>query len=134
MAETFTFELVSPEKLLVSKAVGMVTVPGSKGEYGVLQAHIPMITSLDAGVIRVYAEDGVTVTDKIFVSGGFAEVANGRFTVLATEAIPVGDMDHQALQDRMNELEAKISSAGEDEVEALLVSRNELAVRLYATM
>lgn len=132
MADTFTFELVSPEKLLVSKPVGMVTVPGCKGEYGVLFGHIPMITSLDAGIIQVYADDGVTVTDRIFVSGGFAEVAHGRFTVLATDATPVADLNRSEVQDQMKALEAKIASASEDEVEALLAQRDSMSAKFQA--
>jgi F-type H+-transporting ATPase subunit epsilon len=97
MAETFVFELVAPERLLVSKPVAMVTLPGGEGDYGVLAGHAPMITTVRAGVISVYADNENTVTERIFVAGGFAEVNAERCTVLAEEAIPVADLDRPSI-------------------------------------
>lgn len=94
----FKFELVTPEKLFVSLPVVMVTVPGGEGEFGVLHWHAPMITTVKAGVITVYADNENTVTEKIFVAGGFAEVNEGRCTVLAEEAIQVSDLDKASLE------------------------------------
>ena len=85
------FELVSPEKLLLSREVDMVVVPGVEGDMGVLPRHSPAITTVRPGTIVVY-EDGA-VTDRIFVAGGFAEISDNRCTVLAEEALPVGDID-----------------------------------------
>ena len=53
MSNAFQFELVSPEKMVVSKGVVMVSVPGSEGVFGVLAGHAPFITSVKAGVIDV---------------------------------------------------------------------------------
>src|SRR5580704_11292926 len=97
MAESFVFELVAPERLLVSKPVAMVTLPGGEGDYGVLAGHAPMITTVRAGVISVYADNENTVTERIFVAGGFAEVNAERCTVLAEEAIPVADLDRPSI-------------------------------------
>ncbi len=105
MAEIFTFELVSPEKLQFSKSVSMVTVPGGEGEYGVLPGHAPMITTVKAGVIEVFAENNATPSDRIFVAGGFSEVTQTRCTVLADEAIPVVDQAQQEI------LAAKLQAA-----------------------
>ncbi|MCA1908141.1 MAG: ATP synthase F1 subunit epsilon, partial [Magnetospirillum sp.] len=90
MAEKIKFELVSPAKLLVSEAVDMVVVPGSEGDFGALALHAPMITTVRPGVIDVH--DGGKVGKRIFVAGGFAEVNEERVTVLAEEAIPVGEI------------------------------------------
>lgn len=92
------FELVSPEKLVVSKPVVLVTVPGGEGDYGVLAGHAPMITTVKAGVISVYAENETTVSERIFVAGGFAEVNAERCTVLAEEAVPVDDLDRESIE------------------------------------
>ncbi|MEC7123184.1 MAG: F0F1 ATP synthase subunit epsilon, partial [Pseudomonadota bacterium] len=54
MAKTTAFELVSPERLLVSKDVEMVVVPGAEGYFGVLPRHAPMISTLNAGVIDIH--------------------------------------------------------------------------------
>ncbi len=90
MAEKIQFELVSPAKLLVSSPVDMVVVPGSEGDFGALARHAPMITTVRPGVIVVH--DGGKVSSSTFVAGGFAEVNEERITVLAEEAIPVGDL------------------------------------------
>ena len=81
MAETTAFELVSPERLLVSKDVEMVVVPGAEGYFGVLPRHAPMISTLMAGVIDIH--HGGKVDEQIFIAGGFAEVTESRCTVLA---------------------------------------------------
>ena len=85
------FELVSPEKLLLSREVEMVVIPGAEGDMGVLPKHSPAITTVRPGTIVVY--EGGAVTDRIFIAGGFAEVSDNRCTVLAEEAMPVEDID-----------------------------------------
>ena len=80
-------EIVSPEKLLLSRPVEMVVIPAAEGEMGVLPQHAPMIVLLQAGVIRLY--EGGRVTESLQVSGGFAEVTPTRVTVLADDATPV---------------------------------------------
>lgn len=80
-------EIVSPEKLLLSRPVDMVVIPAAEGEMGVLPQHAPMIVLLQQGVIRLY--EGNRVTESLQVSGGFAEVTPTRVTVLADNATPV---------------------------------------------
>ena len=80
-------EIVSPERLLLSKPVDMVVIPAAEGEMGVLPQHAPMIVLLKDGVIRLY--EGGRVTESLQVSGGFAEVTPTRVTVLADTATPV---------------------------------------------
>ena len=80
-------EIVSPEKLLLSRPVDMVVIPAAEGEMGELPQHAPMIVLLQEGVIRLY--EGGRVTESLQVSGGFAEVTPTRVTVLADTATPV---------------------------------------------
>ncbi len=94
MADLIQFELVSPERLLVSRAVEMVVVPGSEGDFGVLPGHAPLISEVRPGVIAIF--DGGQVQERIFVAGGFAEVTAERCTVLAEQAMPVADIDRGA--------------------------------------
>ena len=96
MADQVQFELVAPERLLLSEPVDMVVVPGSEGDFGVLPGHAPLISTVRPGVIETYA--GKTVKDRIFVAGGFAEVTRERCTVLAEEAMPVDDLDRAAIE------------------------------------
>ncbi len=95
------FELVSPEQLLVSEDVEMVVVPGSEGDFGVLPGHSPMISTVRPGVIHIFA--GGTVSSRIFVAGGFAEVTESRCTVLAEEALPVDEIDRASVETDLKE-------------------------------
>jgi F-type H+-transporting ATPase subunit epsilon len=83
-------EIVSPEKLLLSKDVDMVVIPASEGEIGVLPGHAPLIVMLQGGVLQLY--EGATVTERFFIGGGFAEVTSDRCTVLADEAVPLAEL------------------------------------------
>jgi F-type H+-transporting ATPase subunit epsilon len=106
------FELVSPEKLLLSRAVDMVVVPGAEGDMGVLPRHSPTITTVRPGTIVVY--EGGAISDRIFIAGGFAEVSDNRCTVLAEEAMPVEDIDKAAAQQSLADAREDISSADSD--------------------
>jgi F-type H+-transporting ATPase subunit epsilon len=128
MAGTFNFELVSPEKLLFSKAVAMVTAPGVKGEYGVLPGHLPMITELKPGVIRIYENEDTVVTQRLFVTGGFAEVAQNRFTILATNVVPVSELGFEALQQLAADMVQQIADAETDEQRAILQAERDLVM------
>ena len=79
------FELVTPSQLVRSEDVHMVVVPGSEGEFGVLQGHAPVMSSVRDGALKVYrTENGAP--EEIQLRGGFAEVNDKGLTVLA-EAI-----------------------------------------------
>lgn len=93
MADLFNFELVSPERLLSSGQVAMVVVPGVEGDFGVLPGHAPLMSTIRPGAIAIYEADSNTLTRRIFVDGGFAEVSDKGLTILAESAIPVGDID-----------------------------------------
>ncbi len=79
------FELVTPEKLILSEDVHMVVVPGTEGEFGVLEGHAPFMSTVKDGALKVYARDGAAPTE-IMVEGGFAEVSEKGLTVLAEKA------------------------------------------------
>jgi F-type H+-transporting ATPase subunit epsilon len=79
------FELVTPERLVLSEEVYMVVVPGTEGEFGVLQGHAPFMSTVKDGPLKVYAKDGAEPRI-IQVQGGFAEVSETGLTVLAEKA------------------------------------------------
>lgn len=93
-------EIVSPEKLLLSRPVEMVVIPAAEGEMGVLPAHSPMLVMLRGGTIAI-TENG-QVTDRLYVAGGFAEVTPERCTVLANEAVPVAELSRAAAEQRLS--------------------------------
>jgi F-type H+-transporting ATPase subunit epsilon len=87
----------------------MVTVPGGEGDYGVLAGHAPVITTVRAGVIDVYADNDNTITERIFVAGGFAEVTADRCTVLAESAKPVAELDRVRIEEHLQNLLQELS-------------------------
>jgi F-type H+-transporting ATPase subunit epsilon len=112
MAETIHFDLVSPERQLLSEDVDMVTLPGADGYFGVLAGHAPTLSSLKPGVIEV--KKGSEPPMKLFVRGGFAEVDDRRVVVLAEEAIPLADFDVAALDQRIGDTEEDMAAAKTD--------------------
>jgi F-type H+-transporting ATPase subunit epsilon len=107
MAGTFQLELVSPERLLLSRQVEMAVIPAAEGEMGVLPGHSPLIVALRGGVISV-RENGAE-SERLFVAGGFAEVSPDRCTVLADEATPVANVSRAEAERRLSEAEAALA-------------------------
>ncbi len=81
----FTFELVTPARLVRSEEVYQVDVPGSEGDFGVLEGHAPVMTTIRDGALRVYKTAGAA-PEEVRIEGGFAEVNAKGLTVL-TERI-----------------------------------------------
>jgi F-type H+-transporting ATPase subunit epsilon len=79
------FELVTPERLVLSEDVHMVVVPGAEGEFGVLEGHAPFMSTVKDGALKVYASANAEPRT-IQVQGGFAEVSETGLTVLAEKA------------------------------------------------
>jgi len=135
MADKVEFELVSPEKLLMSQPVDMVVVPGGEGNFGVLAGHAPMIATVRPGTIDVY--EGDRVTDRILIAGGFAEVTETRCTVLAEQAINVSELDRgeveQEIKDLGEDIEDAKSDAERSALEASLVVARAKLVALTGT-
>src|SRR4051794_30928614 len=98
MAEPLRFELVSPERLLVSEDVESVVVPGSEGQFTVLARHAPFMTTLKPGIVEIKPLSGDV--RKIFVRGGFADVTPAGLTILADQAMRLEDLDAQNLNGR----------------------------------
>lgn len=112
MADTIHFDLVSPEQMLLSEDVTMVTLPGTEGYFGVLAGHAPVISTLRPGVIDV--KGGESGDLRLFVRGGFAEVDATKVVVLAEEAISLEDFDVEALESRIRDTEEDLTEAKTD--------------------
>jgi F-type H+-transporting ATPase subunit epsilon len=111
MADKITFDLVSPERLLLSKAVDMVTVPGTEGYMGVMAGHAPLVSTLRAGMIDMQDNGQDT---RFFIRGGFAEINATKITVLAEEAIPFSELDLATLDQRISDAQADEIAAKTD--------------------
>ncbi len=113
---TFKFELVSPERILMSVDADQVVVPGADGDFAVLSGHAPVITTLRPGVIDVTAG---TTRKRLFVKGGFAEVDPERLTVLAQKAYDVDEMSASIVSSELSAAEAELAAATDDEAKMM---------------
>jgi F-type H+-transporting ATPase subunit epsilon len=112
MAGTFKFELVTPERMLLSQDASQVVVPGVEGAFTVLPGHAPVISALRPGVVDATLGDARNI--RIFVKGGFAEVETDRVTVLAESALNVQDMDAATISQELQAAEAGLAAAAGD--------------------
>lgn len=125
MADLIQFELVSPERLLLSQPVEMIVIPGSEGDFGVLPGHAPMVATLRPGMIAVF--EGNEVRERIFVAGGFVEVTGERCTVLAEQAAPFSALDRNQVETEIREAREDVADAKDEAERALVEHRLDLA-------
>jgi len=109
MADKVQVELVTPTRLLLNVSADMVIVPGGEGDFGVLPGHAPLLSTVRPGTIEVH--DGNTVTERVFVGVGFAEVNAERCTVLVQEAIPVSELSRETAAARLADARKALEKA-----------------------
>jgi F-type H+-transporting ATPase subunit epsilon len=129
MASTFTFELVTPERLLLSAPAEQVVVPGSEGDFAVLAGHAPVISTLRPGVIEITLPQG---RQRIFVKKGVAEADSERLTVLAQTAVAVDDLDAERLSAEQKAAEAELAAAKDDQSKRMAEMLVDVLKRLQA--
>ena len=112
MAESFKFELVSPERLLVSEQVESVVIPGAEGEMTVMAEHAPVMTTIKPGVVTVKAASGGE--ERYVVFGGFADILPSGCTLLAESAVSVKDIDRADVARRIQEAREDVADAKDD--------------------
>lgn len=112
MAGTFKFELVSPERILMSADAEQVVIPGVEGEFTVLAGHAPVIAELLPGVIHVRLTNAKKA---IYVKAGFVEVNPDAVTLLAAHAFVVDEADPRQLDAELAAAEAALKDAKDDE-------------------
>jgi len=132
MADQVEFELVSPERLLLSRPVDMVVVPGGDGDFAVLPGHALLMSTVRGGVIDMY--EGDTIFTRIFVAGGFVEVTAERCTVLAEEAIPLDDIDRGTAESRLKDAELAVDDARDDDDRAAAEAKLDVAKALIEAL
>jgi F-type H+-transporting ATPase subunit epsilon len=125
MAANFKFELVSPERILVSAEVSEVLLPGADGDFTVLAGHAPVVSTLLPGTVRAVMADGIK---RIYVHGGLAEVSPTSVTILAERAFITDEVDPRQLERDLAEAEAALKSA-DDDTARLHVNRAILELR-----
>jgi F-type H+-transporting ATPase subunit epsilon len=108
----FKFDLVSPERLLISEEVDAVIIPGAEGEMTVMANHAPVMTTIKPGVVTVKPAGG---SDQRFVVfGGFADILPGGCTLLAEEAVAVQDINRDDLARRIQDAREDVNDARDE--------------------
>jgi F-type H+-transporting ATPase subunit epsilon len=129
MPDRVEFELVTPERLLLSEMVQMVVVPGTEGNFGVLPGHAPLISTIRPGMIQIY--EGQTVRRQIFIVSGIAEVTPERCTVLADEAVSLDTLDRGSIETDLRDVEGNLPSLREQVARAADTDRERLLIELH---
>ena len=118
MSEQFTVEIISPDEQFLKTEAREVSLPAFEGEIGILKDHIPLITFLRPGLIKIFSE-----TDKIyFVEDGTVEFVNNNLLILTSTARPMSSIDKKSLEDLINHAEKKISDSEISDKERYLLS------------
>lgn len=115
MADTLTFELVSPEKKLASSEADAVTIPGMEGELTAMANHAPFLTTMRPGFVTVRSGSS---SDRYFVTGGFAEISDDVVSVLAESAAEAGSVDQDWLDTHIADAEKSLAEASADRKQA----------------
>ena len=124
---TFHFELVSPEQLLFSGEVEAVVVPGAEGQFTVMKDHAPVMTVLKAGVVEI--DETANKKTKLFVRGGFADVAGGGLTILAESAKPLEELNAVQLAQEIKNAEEDFADATTEATKKLAAEKTRPAQR-----
>ena len=115
MADTLKLEIITPESVIYSEQVDMVTLPGSEGEAGIYPNHIPLMTKVKAG--ELIAKIGST--EEILVVGeGFAEVTGDHVAILTDNAANSADIDEAIAEEARRKAEARLAEGDISEEEA----------------
>ncbi len=120
--QTFNFELVSPERKLITAPATMAVIPGEEGDFGVLANHSALVAGIRPGVVQVWLE-GANEPQRIFIAGGFADVNAVNCTVLAEEAVNVNDLNQADLEQTIRNLTEDLGLAGEKSEKARISRR-----------
>ncbi len=112
MADKVLVELVTPVKVVLTREVDMVVVPGGDGDFGVLPGHAPLISTLRPGVVDIY--EGGAVSDSVFVADGFAEATDTRVTILSEDALAMSEATNEAADARIAEARRLLDEAEDD--------------------
>jgi F-type H+-transporting ATPase subunit epsilon len=137
MARTLLAEIVTPETILYTNEVQMVVATTSQGEIGILPLHAPIVTTLDAGEVRLRFGDNATDWEYFSISGGYLQVHEDKVIVLADNAIAVSQIDParalasaDLIKARLAELPADAEEEREEMIRDLIWAQTQLTVAL----
>jgi F-type H+-transporting ATPase subunit epsilon len=114
MAEKLLFEVVTPDRKLLSAEADVVVLPGVEGQFGVLYGHVPFLSALDIG--EMYYRDGAK-TEYLSVSGGFAEVTGKKVTIVAEAAESGREIDIERARRALERAEKRLAKARTEDID-----------------
>ncbi|MGE3646248.1 MAG: F0F1 ATP synthase subunit epsilon [Beijerinckiaceae bacterium] len=126
------FELVSPEKLLFSGEVESVVVPATDGEFEVMKDHAPVMATLKPGIVQV--NESASSKMRLFVRGGFADVSANGLTILAEQALPVEELNAEAIALEMKNAEEDLADAKTEEAKRAATEKLEQIKEVKAAL
>jgi F-type H+-transporting ATPase subunit epsilon len=129
MAAAFSFELVTPERLLLAAQAEQVVVPGAEGDFAVLAGHAPVVSTLRPGILEITLSDG---KQRVFVKKGVAEADPTRLTVLAQTAVALEDLTPAMIEAELKSAEAARAEANDDQSRLMVDTLVDLLKRLQA--
>lgn len=118
MSEKFSVEIISPDGSVIQTSTSEVLIPSYEGEMGILKDHIPLITFLRPGLIKIISDEKKT----FFVEDGTVEFANNNLLILTSTAKEVSDINKSQLDSIIIEAEKKISESEITDKEKYLLS------------
>ena len=119
MADTLQLEIVTPEAVIYSEAVDMVTLPASEGETGIYPNHVPLMTKVQAGELIAKKAGSEEI---LAVSEGFAEITGDHVSILTDNAINSADIDDAAVKEARAKAERRLAEGDVSEDEAKLLN------------
>lgn len=125
MADKMSFELVSPERKLATGEADMIVLPGMEGDIGIMAGHVPLMTTLRPGLVKV--TEGSTTTE-YFVTGGFAEVSSEATAILAEETVERSALTREFIDERIAAAKTAHENATEDTRQAANQRHSDLHV------
>jgi F-type H+-transporting ATPase subunit epsilon len=128
----FSFELVSPEKIVFSGEVAAVLVPGVEGEFTVLKDHAPTLAALKPGIIEY--EQSPTQKTRLFIRGGFAQIAPEGLTILAEQTIALEELDAAKIAIDLKAADDDIAAAKSDEARRIATEKRDQLNELKAAL
>ena len=118
--DKLNLEVVSPEKMVISKPVDMVTISGTEGDFGILPGHAAIVSSIRPGFLEIEADKEI---EKMFIGGGFIEVLEDKISILATEVVSAENIDLSLCEDQLDKYNSNLASS-ENEVDKEIIQKS----------
>ena len=119
-------DIATPTRSWIGKDVDMAVVPSMEGDIAAMPDHAPVMMLLRGGIVTLYQGD--QETDRLYVSGGFAEITSDRCTVLADEALPPPDIDRADADGRLQEAQKAYNEVDMTDLDAVPLALERLQV------